>query len=146
LANRVGGTDLALRRLEIEESRDVGKYGKQITELGDERSVEILREVMADEREHYRTLGNLIRARGPLPALTTEQAQEALDEGRGETAAWVGDAIYGVNDGLGSIFGIVSGVSGATLGTFILYSSRDLPAWWPVRCPWVRESLPGGEE
>jgi predicted membrane protein (TIGR00267 family) len=28
----------------------------------------------------------------------------------------VGDAIYGVNDGLGSIFGIVSGVSGATLG------------------------------
>jgi hypothetical protein len=28
---------------------------------------------------------------------------------------WVGDAIYGVNDGLGSIFGIVSGVSGATL-------------------------------
>ncbi len=123
LASRIGGTDLALRRLEIEESRDVGKYGKQLTELGDEQSVEILREVMADEREHYRTLGNLIRARGPLPALTTEQAQEALDDllaarqkGRGEAAAWVGDAIYGVNDGLGSIFGIVSGVSGATLG------------------------------
>jgi hypothetical protein len=28
----------------------------------------------------------------------------------------VGDAIYGINDGPGSIFGIVSGVSGATLG------------------------------
>jgi VIT1/CCC1 family predicted Fe2+/Mn2+ transporter len=30
--------------------------------------------------------------------------------------SWIGDAIYGVNDGLGAIFGIVSGVSGATLG------------------------------
>ena len=38
------------------------------------------------------------------------------DQGRGHTAGWIGDAIYGVNDGLGSIFGIVSGVSGATLG------------------------------
>jgi VIT1/CCC1 family predicted Fe2+/Mn2+ transporter len=51
------------------------------------------------------------------------QAQEALDDlltardkGRTQAAGWVGDAIYGVNDGLGSIFGIVSGVSGATLG------------------------------
>ena len=33
-----------------------------------------------------------------------------------QTAGWIGDAIYGVNDGLGAIFGIVSGVSGATLG------------------------------
>ena len=32
------------------------------------------------------------------------------------TGSWIGDAVYGVNDGLGTIFGIVSGVSGATLG------------------------------
>jgi VIT1/CCC1 family predicted Fe2+/Mn2+ transporter len=38
------------------------------------------------------------------------------DQGRSHAAGWIGDAIYGVNDGLGSIFGIVSGVSGATLG------------------------------
>ena len=50
-------------------------------------------------------------------------ARQELDElltrrnrsGR-QTAGWIGDAIYGVNDGLGAIFGIVSGVSGATLG------------------------------
>jgi len=29
---------------------------------------------------------------------------------------WIGQAIYGANDGLGSVFGIVSGVSGATAG------------------------------
>jgi len=29
---------------------------------------------------------------------------------------WIGQAIYGANDGLGSVFGIVSGVAGATAG------------------------------
>ena len=37
-------------------------------------------------------------------------------KGRKQPGAWIGDAIYGVNDGLGAIFGIVSGVSGATAG------------------------------
>lgn len=123
LATRVGGSELALRRLEIDEGRDIAKYGKQMKALGDQPSMAILEEVIADEREHYLTLGNLIRARGPLPSLPVEQAQAALDDlvaardkGRTQAASWVGDAIYGVNDGLGSIFGIVSGVSGATLG------------------------------
>ncbi|MBX6352613.1 MAG: VIT1/CCC1 transporter family protein [Thermoflavifilum sp.] len=31
-----------------------------------------------------------------------------------ETGGWVGDAIYGVNDGLGAIFGIIAGVAGYT--------------------------------
>ena len=30
------------------------------------------------------------------------------------TGSWLGDAIYGANDGLGAVFGIVSGVAGAT--------------------------------
>jgi vacuolar iron transporter family protein len=123
LATRIGGADLALRRLEIDEGRDIAKYGKQLKALGDEPSIAILKEVIADEREHYQNLGNLIRSRRPLPAMSPEQAQEELDsllnarkEGHPQAASWVGDAIYGMNDGLGSIFGIVSGVSGATLG------------------------------
>jgi rubrerythrin len=132
LANRVGGADLALRRLEIDEARDIAKYGKQLKALGDQRCIAILQEVIADEREHYQTLGNLIRSRRPLPAMSSEQAQEALDDlltardkGHTQAAGWVRDAIYGVNDGLGSIFGIVSGVSGATLGNrhFVLIAS-----------------------
>jgi predicted membrane protein (TIGR00267 family) len=123
LANRIGGSDMALRRLEIEEGRDIAKYGKQLKALGDQPSLDILKEVIADEREHYLTLGNLIRSRGVLPALSPEHAKAALDDlvaardkGHSKAAGWVGDAIYGINDGLGSIFGIVSGVSGATLG------------------------------
>jgi VIT1/CCC1 family predicted Fe2+/Mn2+ transporter/rubrerythrin len=123
LANRVGGPDLALRRLEIEESRDIARYGRQLRELGDEPSVAVLKEVMADEADHYQILGGLIRHHLPSMDLDPGQAQQALDElvaarehGQTKAAGWVGDAIYGVNDGLGSIFGIVSGVSGATLG------------------------------
>ena len=123
IASRVGGDALALRRLELEESRDVARYGKQLRDLDDQPSIAILQQVIADEQEHYSVLGNLIRDRRPLPRSTPEEARLALneliaarDQGRPRTASWIGDAIYGVNDGLGSIFGIVSGVSGATLG------------------------------
>ena len=123
LANRIGGHELALRRLELDESRDIARYGKQIRELGDEESIKILKEVIADEADHYLTLGGLIRHHLPVTPLEPEVAQQALDElvaererGQPRAASWIGDAIYGVNDGLGAIFGIVSGVSGATLG------------------------------
>jgi vacuolar iron transporter family protein len=123
IASRAGGIGVALRRLELDESRDIAKYARQIKEIGDEPSVRILQQAIEDEREHYQTLSALIRNRRPLPHPTPEQAQKALDEllaardkDRPKAAAWVGDAIYGINDGLGAIFGIVSGVSGATLG------------------------------
>ena len=123
IANRAGGFCVALRRLELEESRDIAKYAKQIKELGDEPSIRILHQAIDDEREHYQTLSALIRNRRPLPHPSPEQAQKALDEilaarqeDHPKPAGWIGDAIYGINDGLGAIFGIVSGVSGATLG------------------------------
>jgi len=122
LANRIGGIDMALRRLELEESEDIAKYAKQIDAIGDQRSIVILRQVLQDEREHYQILNNLIRNRRPLP-FSPDDARKALDElltlrqaGSPKAAGWIGDAIYGINDGLGAIFGIVSGVSGATLG------------------------------
>jgi VIT1/CCC1 family predicted Fe2+/Mn2+ transporter/rubrerythrin len=123
LASRIGGQELALRRLELDESRDIARYGKQIEDLGDEASVAVLKEVIADEADHYITLGGLIRHHLPSTPLEPAVAQQALDElvaireqGQPRAASWIGDAIYGVNDGLGAIFGIVSGVSGATLG------------------------------
>ena len=122
LVNRLGGPQMALRRLEIEESRHIATYGQQLKDLGDEPSIAILQQVIADEQEHYRELSELIRHRYPKMATSSETARQELDElltrrssGR-HTAGWIGDAIYGVNDGLGAIFGIVSGVSGATLG------------------------------
>jgi VIT1/CCC1 family predicted Fe2+/Mn2+ transporter/rubrerythrin len=124
LASRAGGFRMALRRLEIEESRHIARYGEQLKALGDEESVAILEHVIEDEKEHYRELGSLLRGHYLAPAGAPKIDPKAvLDEllakrsqGRKQPGAWVGDAIYGVNDGLGAIFGIVSGVSGATLG------------------------------
>jgi VIT1/CCC1 family predicted Fe2+/Mn2+ transporter/rubrerythrin len=124
LANRAGGIRMALRRLEIEESRDIARYGEQLKALGDEGSVAILEHVIQDEKDHYRELGSLLRGHYTAPAGTHKiDAKAVLEEmlakrnqGRRQPGAWIGDAIYGVNDGLGAIFGIVSGVSGATAG------------------------------
>ncbi len=124
LANRAGGIRMALRRLEIEESRDIARYGQQLKELGDEASVAILESVIEDEKQHHQELGGLLRGHYAAPAGTPKvDAKAVLDEmlakrdgGRKQPGAWIGDAIYGVNDGLGAIFGIVSGVSGATAG------------------------------
>jgi VIT1/CCC1 family predicted Fe2+/Mn2+ transporter len=116
---------MAPRRIEIDEGRDIAMYGKQLEELGDQPSIAILHQVIQEEQEHYRELGDLIRNHYPASAVAEVKADpksviaELLAKrstaGR-QAAGWVGDAIYGVNDGLGAIFGIVSGVSGATLG------------------------------
>ncbi len=124
LASRAGGIRMALRRLEIEESRAIAAYGEQLKALGDEESIAILEHVIEDEKDHYRELGALLRGHYPQPAGAHKiDAQAVLDEmlakrnqGRKQPGSWIGDAIYGVNDGLGAIFGIVSGVSGATMG------------------------------
>ncbi|HUN86973.1 MAG TPA: VIT1/CCC1 transporter family protein [Terracidiphilus sp.] len=124
LANRAGGTKLALRRLEIEESRDIARYGVQLKELGDEGSIAILEHVIEDEKDHHRELGSLLRGHYMAPAgapkvdpkAVLEELLSKRNQGRKQTGSWIGDAIYGVNDGLGAIFGIVSGVSGATAG------------------------------
>jgi VIT1/CCC1 family predicted Fe2+/Mn2+ transporter/rubrerythrin len=124
LANRAGGIRMALRRLEIEESRHIAGYGEQLKALGDEGSIAILDHVIEDEKDHYRELGSLLRGHYTAPAGAPKiEAKAVLEEmlakrnqGRKQPGAWIGDAIYGVNDGLGAIFGIVSGVSGATAG------------------------------
>jgi len=123
ISNRIGGVGATLRRLEVDESRDIEKYAKQLTEIGDEPSVKVLNQILEDERQHYQLLGNLIRNGRSSPQSSPEQARQALDglmaarqQGHRKASGWVGDAIYGINDGLGAIFGIVSGVSGATLG------------------------------
>lgn len=125
LPNRLGGERMAFRRLEIDESQAIAHYSRQLQELGDEPTLAVLRQVIEEEQEHYHELSSLIRHRYPQHAVTESRSnpRALLDEllarrgnsGR-QAAGWVGDAIYGVNDGLGAIFGIVSGVSGATLG------------------------------
>jgi VIT1/CCC1 family predicted Fe2+/Mn2+ transporter len=119
----------------LEERQAVSKYGRQIKELGDEPSTRILQDLIPEEQEHSRKLRDLTspfeefrpnrrlmnlrdEPRDPRGERDPQAILDALRKkgGRRNPATWIGDAIYGINDGLGSIFGIVSGVSGATTG------------------------------
>ncbi len=73
------------------------------------------------ERAHDRVLKDMAsRAEHPRSALDRILGRERHVRGGG----WIGQAIYGVNDGLGAAFGVVSGVAGATHvnNSFVLLS------------------------
>jgi len=49
---------------------------------------------------------------------------------------WIGQAIYGANDGLGAVFGIVSGVAGATGGSHVVLISGSAGMKLPSPTCW----------
>jgi len=61
-------------------------------------------------------------SRGELPRSALDRILGRERHVRG--GGWIGQAIYGINDGLGAAFGVVSGVAGATHvnGSFVLLS------------------------
>jgi len=111
--NRQAGTEIAIRRLEAAEDRDNARYtAQQKHVLGKDREAEqILKEIAREEKAHGKALQSMLPVLGPKGVLDTILRRERW-HGRG--GSWVADAIYGVNDGLGAVFGIVSGVAGAT--------------------------------
>ena len=111
VADTPGGMQQIILAIEGEERRDVANYLHQMRQTEDEPTRAILREVILDEFAHAHTLDRLYAQSSPRSAL--DYLRRRLRQG---TGSWIGDAVYGVNDGLGAIFGIVSGVSGATLG------------------------------
>jgi len=113
LLQRLGGTDLAIRRMEAAEDRHTAEYGAQQAQaLGrDAEAQQILREIAIEENAHSKALHAMVPQAGPKNVLEGILGRERW-HGRG--GGWVSDAIYGVNDGLGAVFGIVSGVAGAT--------------------------------
>src|SRR5438270_1511918 len=110
--NRIAGAEIAIRRMEAAEERHEAEFHDQAERaLADEQDVqEFLRQSALEEKAHARAL-NAMTAPGPRTALDAILKRERW-HGRG--GSWVADAIYGANDGLGAVFGIVSGVAGAT--------------------------------
>jgi VIT1/CCC1 family predicted Fe2+/Mn2+ transporter/rubrerythrin len=112
--NRMAGLDVAIRRMEAAEDRHEARYRAQSERaLADDPDAQkFLREAALEEKAHARVLNTMApAATGPRSVLDTILKRERW-HGRG--GSWVADAIYGVNDGLGAVFGIVSGVAGAT--------------------------------
>jgi VIT1/CCC1 family predicted Fe2+/Mn2+ transporter/demethoxyubiquinone hydroxylase (CLK1/Coq7/Cat5 family) len=107
------GTDIAIRRMEAAEEKHEREFSAQRERaLANEQDVqEFLRTSALEEKAHARALNVMAGPSNPKNVLDTILKRERW-HGRG--GSWVADAIYGVNDGLGAVFGIVSGVAGAT--------------------------------
>src|SRR4026208_1661995 len=107
------GTDIAIRRMEAAEEKHEREFSAQRDRAlaGEQDVQEFLRTSALEEKAHARVLNTMASPPGPRSVLDTILKRERW-HGRG--GSWVADAIYGVNDGLGAVFGIVSGVAGAT--------------------------------
>ena len=111
--NKVAGADIAIRRMEAAEKAHEAEFRDQQDRAlaGEEDVQDFLRTTALEEKAHARVLNTMAPPAGPRSALDTILKRERW-HGRG--GGWVADAIYGANDGLGAVFGIVSGVAGAT--------------------------------
>ncbi len=112
------GTDNALKRLEAAEDSDIAMYERLTNLAPTEDDRKVIQSVRRDEQIHSGTmqktaLHGQAGLAGPQAMLDTILHRESWHRTGG---GWMGQAIYGANDGLGSVFGIVSGVAGATAG------------------------------
>ena len=111
--NKMAGTDIAIRRMEAAEEKHEAEFRNQRDQAlaGEEDVQEFLRKTAVEEKAHARVLNTM------APQLGVKNVLDAIlkrERWHGRGGSWVADAIYGVNDGLGAVFGIVSGVAGAT--------------------------------
>jgi vacuolar iron transporter family protein len=112
---------VVLHRLEQEESRLEEDYSRLMGRLNDPVDRQIAQAAMDEERDHATTLRMLA---GPAPA-PRHVLDSILKRERWHVrgTGWIGDAIYGVNDGLGAVFGIVSGMAGYTGGSEVVLAA-----------------------
>lgn len=104
-----------LKRLEADEQQDVGKYQDLVAWLPSGELRQSVAQMAKEEAGHAESLSALVGTRDPGSVLSRMLGRERWHVTR--SSGWVGDAIYGANDGLGAIFGIVSGVAGYTGGS-----------------------------
>ncbi len=113
------GTDNALKRIEDAEDDDTAMYKALSAAAPTESERQVVQTVQHDEEFHSRlahsntsaVIGNALPPQTRLDAILHRESWHRHEGG------WIGQAIYGANDGLGSVFGIVSGVAGATGGS-----------------------------
>lgn len=115
------GTDATLRRLEAEEERNIAQFERYAHALReDAESHALFTRIEDEEKEHASLLHGL---KSPDEPRTRLEAMLKGEKWHVSTGSWIGDAIYGINDGLGAVFGVVSGMAGATGGTVAATSS-----------------------
>ncbi|MBI5653679.1 MAG: VIT1/CCC1 transporter family protein [Chloroflexi bacterium] len=105
------GTEAALRNAEAFEDDATALYENLAARETKEESRIAVRAMQTEEKAHSRLLGEMIQPPAPQARLDVMMKKEKWHVRGG---GWIGQAIYGMNDGLGSVFGVVAGVAGAT--------------------------------
>jgi VIT1/CCC1 family predicted Fe2+/Mn2+ transporter/rubrerythrin len=128
LQARIAPIDRLLAAREAAEDEEVDDLYKRST--GDQVTDRLLRDIRKEERSHALTVQDMRDGSDPAPepaAIGVPGAQRRLDKILGRekwhssSTSWISGAIYGANDGLAAVFGIVAGMSGATGGnSFVL--------------------------
>jgi VIT1/CCC1 family predicted Fe2+/Mn2+ transporter len=105
-----------IRRMEAAEDRHADEYSAlQSQALGQIADTQqILKEIATEERAHSKALAAMSSPPGPQGPRAVLDTLLKRERWHGRGGGWISDAVYGVNDGLGAVFGIVSGVAGAT--------------------------------
>src|SRR6202030_1422279 len=96
---------------------------------GDPETDAVLSSIRTEEQSHSRSLDAMQAAHdkdqphesGPEARLNRILGRETWHR---TGAGWISGAIYGANDGLAAVFGIVAGVSGATGGSSFVLTAR----------------------
>lgn len=119
---RISDPSVVLHRLEQEENKAEAEYDQLMARLSDPSDRKIAEEAMIDERDHAVILRTLAGGRMPTPRSTLDTIL-GRERWHVRGTGWIGDAIYGVNDGLGAVFGIVSGMAGYTGGSEVVLAA-----------------------
>jgi VIT1/CCC1 family predicted Fe2+/Mn2+ transporter/rubrerythrin len=119
---RFSDQNVVLHRLEQEENRAAAEYDQLIARLADPSDRRIAEDARIDERDHAVVLRTLAGGSLPSPRSTLDSILRR-ERWHVRGTGWIGDAIYGVNDGLGAVFGIVSGMAGYTGGSEVVLAA-----------------------
>jgi len=119
---RISDPNVVLFRLEQEENKAEAEYELLVARLDDPADRRIAEDAKLEERDHAVILRTLSGGAMPTPRSTLDTILRGERWHRRGTG-WIGDAIYGVNDGLGAVFGIVSGMAGYTGGSEIVLAA-----------------------
>ncbi len=119
---RISDPIVVLHRLEQEENRAEADYDQLVARLSDPEDRRIAEEAKLEERDHAVILRSLAGGAAPSPGSTLDRILRR-ERWHVRGTGWIGDAIYGVNDGLGAVFGIVSGMAGYTGGSEVVLAA-----------------------
>jgi VIT1/CCC1 family predicted Fe2+/Mn2+ transporter len=119
---RISDPNVVLHRLEQEENKAEAEYDQLMARLSDPNDRRIAEEAMLEERDHAVILRTLAGGKIPSPRSTLDTIL-GRERWHVRGTGWIGDAIYGINDGLGAVFGIVSGMAGYTGGSEVVLAA-----------------------